>query len=188
MIKPLSSFSNSTFKGGMEQYLKQTKEGIQPTYHAYVNNENVPKKSIKEGFADIAKGYNSTKGYIFGAAKGLASGVLFGGITGVVAKNIKEDKNIFKVIGGSIKDIGTFALKVIKFAPKIITKSPVDNMKTMLKVPKKYFSKYLTKENKSAAVVSIAVGVGALAYNIVKAKIKANRQNADVDHSLNIRH
>lgn len=190
MIKPLNSFSNTSFTGNnMDDYLKQTREGVNPTYRAYAATDSQPRKTIKENFADIAKGYNKTKGYIAGTAKGIASGVLFGGITGIAAKNIKQDANIFKAFKGTMRDIGKCVIKTVKFAPSIITKSPLENVKTIFKrAPKKYFGEYLTKSNKAAAVISIGVGMTVLAVNIIKAKIRANRQNADVDHSLNIKH
>ena len=205
MIKPLNNVSNVAFrsKSGFDDYQEQIKSKKEPRYQLTLSpgsSECVNKPGVKSGVAGIFKGFNNVAGILKGTANGLARGVVFGSLAGVAAKNWKDTtsvvvneagKNIRKTdikgfINGTLGDIFKFASGVIKAIPEAFKKPPTETLKSLTSLPKKFF-KYL---GTSKAVKAVAIGVGALTlvYNIVKSKIEANRKNADIDHSWNLKH
>jgi len=206
MIKPLNSASSLAFKGSLEEYQQQIKNKVNPKYNLVLTpGSDAPKPSVKRGLAGIFKGYNNITEVVKGTAKGLVSGAAIGALTGAVIKNFKENSSTIvtetgkkihnvqfgKFIGDTVKDIincGKSALKRIgEVTQKPLIEVPKEFIKDIVGLPGKYM-KYLGRGNKLAKVAAIGVGLGVLGYNIVKAKVQANRKNADVDHSLNLKH
>ena len=143
---------------------------------------------VKNKFFNIVKGVNTATGTTTGVAKGTLFGGLALGATGVVAKNIKEaNSNIWKSISGIAVDTGKVLKKAVCSIPDVVTKSPLENLKNLTSVPKKFYSQYL-KGHKGIALAATVVGLGVLAFHTVKGKIKANEQNANIDHKVNTGH
>ena len=143
---------------------------------------------IKHGMINVTKGFNTTTNTSAGFIKGLALGAAATGVVGVLGKNAKESKG--QIVGtavGVLKDIKNGAIKTIKATPSLITKAPIENAKTLLTLPKKFYKEYL-KGNAKTAAIATAIGAGVLAYNTLKGKIIANKKNADVDHYTNTGH
>ena len=95
--------------------------------------------------------------------------------------------NIWQSFGGIVKDTGKVLAKAFGFIPSIITKSPLQNVKSLTSLPSKFYGKYL-KGHKATAAIATVAGLAVLGFNVVKGKVKANRKNADVDHSVNQGH
>lgn len=203
MIKPLNSFSTMSFKGGLEEYQSQIKNKQEPKYNLVLTEGtdfHPQKPSVKKGLADIFKGYNNVTSFVSGVGKGLVGGVTFGSLAGVVAKNWKDNTvkvvtneskavsrlSVKNFIKGTAGDVFGFVKNTFKAIPKVFSQSPVETLKSIKDLPGKYF-KYLG-ESKAVKAVAIGVGVGTLAYNILKARVEANRKNANVDHSLGLKH
>ena len=203
MIKPLNSVSNVTFKSGLEDYQDQIRNKVEPKYQLTLSPGSdyvPPKKSFKQGVANIFKGFNNVTGVASGTVKGAVKGILFGSIAGAAAKNWKDKtttviteagKKIPKTdvagaIGNTIGDIFGVISKAFKAIPEVFSKTPKETWNNIKGLPGKYIA-YL---GESKAVRGIAIGVAALTlvYNIVKSKIHANRKNADIDHSWNLKH
>jgi len=202
MIKPLNGVSNVAFKSSLEDYQAQIRDKKEPKYQLVVSPSSEAAKTpgFKQSVAGVFKGFNNVSGIATGVAKGIGKGILFGGLAGVVAKNYKQasqvvlneagkkvrSTNLKGFIKGVCGDLGNFAGKIFKSIPNIFSKSPLENLKSLKDLPKRYFE-YL---GKGKAVKAIAIGVAAitLGYNIVKSKIQANRKNADIDHSWNLKH
>ena len=207
MIKPLQSVSNVAFKSSLEDYQDQIKNKKEPKYQLTLSpgSDYAPeqKPSFKKGVAGIFKGFNNITGVIGGTAKGIGKGIVFGSLAGVVAKNFKENlstavkENGKKVkslafgqfIKGTVGDLWSFAGNALKAIPEAFKKAPTDSLKSIKDIPKKFWN-YMGKDhtNKSVKAVAIGVGVAVLGYNILKAKVLANRKNANIDHSLNLKH
>lgn len=204
MIKPLSG-PKVNFTGSLEDYQQQIKSKKEPKYQLTLSAGNdcppAQKPTFKQGVAGIFKGFNNITGLIGGIAKGAVKGVAFGALAGVVAKNfkqntstiIKENGKTSKALafGGFIKDtIGDlwgFVGKALTGIGQAFQKAPIDALKDVASLPKKYMN-YLGKGNKAAKAIAIGVGVTTLVASVLEAKVHANRKNADVDHSLNLSH
>ena len=195
MIKPIQFCSASPFSA-----FDINSTNIKTSAPTVVNEEkgdvvdvNSPKKKLT--FADlkkkvfgVVKGFNTTTGTVGGVVKGGIFGGLALGATGIVAKNIKvAESNIWKSISGIAKDAGKVLKKVVCAIPAAITKSPLENIKNLSSVPKKFYSEYL-KGCKGVGAIATVVGLGVLAFHTIKGKIKANEKNADVDHKVNTGH
>ena len=205
MIKPLSS-SNVNFTGSLEDYQQQIKNKKEPKYQLTLSpgSDYVPvqseKPSLKKGIAGIFKGFNNIAGIIGGAVKGVAKGIAFGALAGVVAKNFKENlsttikeggKKVKSVafgqfIKGTVGDLWKFVGNVFTGIGNAFQQTPKEAFKNLKELPKKYME-YLGN-SKAVKAVAIGVGVLTLAGSILKAKVQANRKNADIDHSLNLKH
>ncbi len=162
-----------------------------PTLSA-INQENTQKENIfskiKNGTINTIKAFNTTTNTTAGIIKGLVGGSLATAAVGILGKNIKESKGqILGTLTGTMKDVQKVATKAILAAPCIITKAPVDNVKSLSKLPKEFYKNYL-KGNKATAAVATAAGVAVLAFNTLKGKMSANMKNADVDHYTNTGH
>ena len=194
MIKPLNNVSNVTFGNGLDKYQEQIKSKVTPEYNLVISPgseaQEKPKKSFKEGIADVFKGYNNTVNSVKGVVKGTIEGIALGGLAGIVVKNINGAKKSTNknVIAGVLSDVFGFAGKAFSGISKVFKQSPMKSFKDALKVPVKYFKNYLGKSNVVAGLVAVGVAGAVFATNIIKSKINANRKNADVDHSLNLKH
>ncbi len=144
--------------------------------------------NLRNGAINTIKNFNTTTSTSFGFIKGLVFGSVATGTIGVLGKNIKESKGqILGTLTGTTKDLGNAAIKTIKASPSIITKAPIENAKTLLTLPKKFYKEYL-KGHKGIATIATIAGALILAYNTLKGKIIANKKNADVDHYTNSGH
>ena len=168
---------------------------IQPLKY---NNNNISFKgfsqkndnefSLKKGLVSVLKNYNTVTSTTQGVARGTAEGIAAAGIIGLIGKNIKQaDSNIFSTFGGIIKDTGIAAIKTIKFIPALITKSPLENIKTVLRLPKEFYKTYLKHTPKTATLATIGA-IGILAFRTIQGKINGNLKNADVDHATKSTH
>lgn len=146
------------------------------------------KRTLKDGIADIAKGFNNLSYPVQGAIKGTTQGIAAAALVGLVGKNItKSQGKIAGTIGGVLKDAGSVVLNTVKKVPDLITKAPLENAKSLCGLPKKFYTKYLAG-NKLTAAIATGVGLLFLAGNIIHSRIKANQANADIDHKFGIRH
>lgn len=147
----------------------------------------------KKGITNVFKGFNNVTNVSAGAIRGAAEGVMATAVVGVVAKACKEqDFHIFKTAGQILKDCGNGIWSALKFVPSLITKSPLENMKSITTLPLKFFGTkkidgYL-KGHGGIAAIATAVGAIVLALRIIQGKITANQKNADIDHKTNQGH
>ena len=201
MIKPIQFSSNSPFsafdtnktniKAPEPTVLNKTAEDTVQVANA--QTEAAPKEKLtfetaKKKVFNVVKGFNTATGTTAGAIKGGIFGGLTLGAVGIIGKNIKEAKsNIWQSFGGIVKDTGKVIGKAFGFIPSIITKSPLQNVKSLTSLPSKFYGKYL-KGHKATAAIATVAGLAVLGFNVVKGKVKANRKNADVDHSVNQGH
>lgn len=201
MIKPIQFSSNSPFsafdtnktniKAPEPTVLNKTAEDTVQVANA--QTEAAPKEKLtyetaKKKVFNVVKGFNTATGTTAGAIKGGIFGGLTLGAVGIIGKNIKEAKsNIWQSFGGIVKDTGKVLAKAFGFIPSIITKSPLQNVKSLTSLPSKFYGKYL-KGHKATAAIATVAGLAVLGFNVVKGKVKANRKNADVDHSINQGH
>lgn len=190
MIKPIQFTSNSPFtafdtaktevKSSAQTVLNKTEEKMQKTKDACAG--------AKKKVFNVMKGFNNVTGTTAGVIKGATFGGLALGAVGIVGKNIKAaDNNIWKSASGIIKDAGKVIGRAFAFIPSIITKAPLENIKNVASVPKRFYGTYL-KGHKGTAAIATVVGLGVLGFNVIKEKVKANRKNANIDHSVNMGH
>ncbi len=170
MIQPLKYSNNINFKG---------------TSQKSNNNE---KFSLRKGLVSVLKSYNTVTSTTQGVLRGTAEGIAAAGIIGLIGKNIKQaNSNIFGTFGGMIKDAGKAIINTAKFVPALITKSPLENIKTVVKLPKEFYKTYLKNSSKTAALATIGA-VGIFAFRAIQGKINGNLKNADVDHATKSQH
>lgn len=194
MIQPLMSnnYSTSRMANGKVSFGSNV-ENKQPETTAAVEDAKVEKESLfvrlKKGYANIAKTFNNVTNITSGTVKGVVEGAAVASAIAVVGKNATEGFT-FKTIGRSIADIAKAGGMVVKHIPDAILKSPVENIKTLFSSSTKAISAISkgARQHKSlAAIAAIAGGVVA-AVKIVQGKVKANKANADIDHSLRFKH
>lgn len=167
---------------------KEVLEGKEEVKQGEDTEKKLTFKDVKKKAFNVVKGFNTATGTTMGAIKGVIFGGLVLGATGIVGKNIKVAKsNIWKTAGGILKDTTKVLGKALGFIPSLITKSPLQNVKDVSSVPKKFYGTYL-KGHKATAAIATAIGLGVLGFNVVKGKMKANCKNADVDHATNMGH
>ena len=157
MIKPIQFSSNSPFsafdtnktniKAPEPTVLNKTAEDTVQVANA--QTEAAPKEKLtyetaKKKVFNVVKGFNTATGTTAGAIKGGIFGGLTLGAVGIIGKNIKEAKsNIWQSFGGIVKDTGKVLAKAFGFIPSIITKSPLQNVKSLTSLPSKFYGKYL---------------------------------------------
>lgn len=147
----------------------------------------------KKGVTDVFKGFNNVTNVSAGAIRGAAEGVVATAAVGVIAKACKEqDFHIFKTAKQILKDCGSGIWSALKFVPSLITKSPLENIKSITTLPLKFYGTkkidgYL-KGHSGIAAIATAVGAAVLALRIIQGKITANQKNADIDHKTNQGH
>ena len=191
MIQPLSFSSNLDKENKLFSQFNRQATVVNPAKRDVVEvaakKEPVLKRA-KKGFINTLKGFNSTTSMVGGAAKGVTFGALTTAGVGIIAKNIKEsNSNIWGSLKGIAKDTFKCAKKLVCALPAVVTKAPIENAKSLVKLPGKFFNEYM-KNNKALAVGALAAGGLVLALNLISAKINANRKNADVDHKFNSGH
>ncbi len=138
---------------------------------------------------NVFKGFNNIKDVSQGVVKGVAGGASTVLAVGVVGKNIKNTKNfnLFGIISGVAKDLSGAVYSAFKFIPDLFTKPLVEDLKNILGLAPKFYTKYMVN-NKGIAALATICGLSVFAFNVLKGKINANRDNANVDHSVNTGH
>lgn len=201
MIQPLQSHSISLKGAELSPALKARIEAQNNQQKAVAVDEQPKKKfsvseayqNVKKGIVGFFKGVNNVTNVASGVTRGIAEGAAATAVVGVAGKAIKgaKDSQGLKVISdiavSTVKDFAIGAWETIKFIPSILTKSPIDNIKTVSSLPKKFYGTYL-KNNKTVAIVATAVGLGVLAFRTIQGKVNANEKNADLEHKTNLGH
>ncbi|MBR5303915.1 MAG: hypothetical protein IKU37_03710 [Candidatus Gastranaerophilales bacterium] len=143
----------------------------------------------KKSAINFFKGMNNVTGVAGGIARGVAEGVVATTVVAIGAKALKEAENfnVFQIVGNAVTDVAKGACNVIKFIPSLITKAPIDNLKTIGSLPKKLYTNYL-KNYKGAATLATVAGLSVLALRTIQGKVNANNKNADLDHATNQGH
>lgn len=145
-------------------------------------------KATRDVALNTLKGFNNVTTTSYGVAKGVVEGGVAAALIGVLGKNIKNSENSFSgTIGGILKDLGHGAAEAIGAVPALITKAPLENAKSLIKLPNKFFKEYL-KGHKLTAAFATSAAVGILAYQTIRGKMHANLKNADVEHRTNTGH
>ena len=137
MIQPIQFKSN----------INQNPATVQPTVQ-----ENTKKFSLtetyekaKKGTVDVFKNINNVTSVSEGMVKGAIEGGIVAAGFGILAKNLQEsDGQLFGMLKGTISDCAHGAKKAICFLPKVITESPLENIKTIAKLPGKFTKNYLS--------------------------------------------
>lgn len=192
MIQPLQLNSNISFRATTEteDVAQKTAIETEATVETEKQTNSLQDKfeKTKKGAADVIKGFNNVTNVTGGTVRGVIEGTAGLIAVGVFAKNLKDNSgHLFKTIGGTLTDAFKGIGKAIKFIPNIITKSPLDNVKTLASLPKNFYCKYM-KGHSGAATIATAIGLGILAYRSILGKIHANNKNANLDHKLNRGH
>jgi len=142
-------------------------------------------KSLKTRLMNMAKGYNDITNTSGGALRGIVEGLGTAALVGVFAKNLKEhNSTFFPTIGGTIKDIAKEAWELIKLVPKFAKEViQTESVQTILQEPSKLWAKHIKGNNKAALAVILS-GTLVFLYRTFEGKIRANIQNAKLDHAL----
>ena len=146
---------------------------------SFKGNEK-PKNPLVNGVANVVKTYNNLSYPVRGAINGTAQGIGVTALVGLIGKNVHK-KEVGEALGGIVKDCGKFIGNAIKSIPAVLTKAPLENVKNLAGLPGKFYGTYL-KENKGVAALATVAGLATLAVNIIKARLDANKANADIDH------
>lgn len=208
MIQPIQSNSNISFAGteaskaSTNPYsaFQSTPKAVSDEVDTVVKSkaeettlEEQPKKKltlteVKHKFLNFFKGFNNINDTAKGAIKGVAFGSLIAAGVGAVGKNIKDaEGKIAGTLTGIGKDLFAGIKNTVLFVPKLITKSPLENARSLVTLVPRFYTKYL-KGHAGIAALATLTGVGVLAFNTIQGKIKANKKNADLDHKLNHGH
>lgn len=194
-------YSPINFKGDNTQAPQQVQEVVKTE----VNEEIAPQENKTKSFSvtqtytkakksvlNFLKGFNNVKGVSTGVAKGVAEGAIASAVIGIVGKNCKNGEG--KIIATG-KGILTDVWNIVKFLPKtaynvLWAKSPKDNLKSLgasIKKGLKELPKGM-KKHRLTATIAIVAGLGIAGFKTLQGKIRANEQNADLDHKTNYGH
>ncbi|MBR1617204.1 hypothetical protein IJ670_03545 [bacterium] len=191
MVEPIrlysSNFQNVNFKS---QEVNPSKADVSSD-NTQNNKPNVIEgaKKVRSGFLNFLKDVNEVKGTGQGAIRGVAEGAVLAGLTGLVGKSATDAKGH---IGGTLKNIAGDLLRIKKdnngvvwkffgFFPKLITDSPLNNVKTILNQPSNFYKNYL-KGHKATAAVATVAGLTVAAARTLQGRLQANKANAEIDH------
>lgn len=183
---------NASFRGTSEQTQPQTEEKQIETQEApqiqdkdaFVKKATTTFNSLKDSAVDAIKDINQVTSVGAGVVRGVVGGATGAVTIGVLGKHIKETEgSIPGTIAGTLKDFTTGAGKAIGFIPSLLKKSPVDNFKTIVKLPNKFFKSYL-KGHKLIGALATATAFSIAAYRTIQGKLNGNLKNANVDHRL----
>ena len=146
----------------------------------------------KKGVVGFFKGVNNVTGVASGVVRGVAEGAIAAGIIGVVGKNVKNGEGKILETGvGILKDAWS-ALKVIPKAIKnIFINSPKDNVVKLFKETIPTAIKSVAsglKKHKATALIASGVGLAILVFRAIQGKVKANQNNAELEHKTNLGH
>lgn len=206
MIQPLQSNSinfrsvelSPALKARLETQGAQQKEVTnQAVQQKEVAVSEQPKKKFsisetyqkgKKNVINFFKGVNNVTNVASGVARGAVEGIATTAVVGTIAKACKEQEfHIFRTTGQIVKDGFDALIGAIKFVPDVLTKSPIDNIKTISSLPGKFYKEYL-KGHAGIAAAATVIGLAVLAFRAIQGKINANEKNADLDHKTNLGH
>lgn len=190
MIQRLQS--NISFKNTQlpqtQAVKEETKEAIaqeQPKQNFSITDTY---QKAKKSITDVFKGFNNVTSVSNGAIRGIGEGIVATAFVGTIAKACKEENfHIIKTTGKILSDSGKGLLNSIKFIPSIITKSPLENIKTLGSLPKKFYKDYL-KGHPAIATLATVGGLAVFALRTIQGKVNANQKNANLDHKTNQGH
>lgn len=162
-----------------EKSVEPQEKPVQKEKPAKVKKEKVP---FKEKWVNVLKKTNKFFKTLAGSVKGVLFAIPTMYATAIVGKNIQEN-----VKGGSFGDAvcGVFGDvgDTFKTIGKLFSKTTKSDHAKNINNAIGYF-----KNAKIAAAATVLVGAGVIAYNVIKSKIKANRQNSDMDHTFYTNH
>ena len=167
MIQPLKMNSSLNFQG----------------------NKTQEKPSLKNNITGFIKDINTVSNITGGVARGAVDGCIAAGAIGIVGRSIKAaEGNIGRTIKNVFKETGKITWNAIKFIPDIIMKAPVDNAKKLVDLPINFYKNLKNTKNLPTAAIATVGALGVFALRVIQGKINANRQNANLDHSINNNH
>jgi len=214
MIKPLQN-SSINFKGSeksqtsvMSPLLKERLSAVSDADYIKFKAQSSPKlqaetaqsekkekTSFFNKFLNFIKGTNKNLNMVAGAAKGVVIAIPATIVAGSLFKNVKENaKDGALSIGGALKSIcgvvsdgaaGIF--NAGKFVLNLKDKSVKQALGDIITSPKIFYREYM-KDHKGLAAAASAIGIGVIAFNVVKARLSANKQNSDIDHTFYTEH
>lgn len=184
MIQPVKFNSNVSFQADNNLYKDfKAPAVVQPEAKSVAGTAH----KVRAGFLNTIKGFNKATGVGAGVARGVVDGAILTAAVGIVGKNIKTSEGqIAGTIKGALADTAKVAKKAIGFIPSLITKAPVENIKSIAGLPGRFYG-YL-KGNKATAAVATLFGAAALIFRAYQGKWAANTKNANIDHALNEGH
>lgn len=202
MTQPITSIMTAQMATPQKQ-LPQSAVQHQPVAQVKISEELPAKKVKKGGFkefiADIWKFCVDVKSYTANTVKGIYYGLLSG--AGIISASwfVKSTKNIInkttaadgkrlQTIGGMIASPFVSAFAAVKHAFKDTNILKI--VGRTLSLPFKGYKVAINSQNigKFGKIFAPILAVGVLASYLVKAKLEANRGEANVDHSLNTGH
>lgn len=197
MISKLQLNSNINFKSVAPAPNLNEQNTLQNNQEPQTLTEENPKKDFsisetynkaKKSATNVLKNINNVTNVTEGAVRGVVDGIVATTAMGVLGKACKNNNfNVIGILKDTIVDVAKGAWNSIKFIPSVITKSPLENAKTIIRLPKKFYGDYL-KGHKSIAALASVIGACVLAIRITQGKINANKKNADLDHKTNQGH
>lgn len=147
-----------------------------------VKKEKKEKIPLKERWVGAIQNFNKAIKTFGGSIKGVLCAIPAMYATAIVGKNIQgniKGGTVGDAICGVFSDIGKTITTIGTLFSKNVKTDHAGNINGAIK----YF-----KNAKITAAAMVLVGAGVVAYNVVKSKIKANRQNADMDHTFYTNH
>ncbi len=147
-----------------------------------VKKEKKEKIPLKERWVGAIQNYNKAIKTFGGSIKGVLCAIPAMYATAIVGKNIQgniKGGTVGDAICGVFSDIGKTITTIGTLFSKNAKSDHANNINGVIK----YF-----KNAKVTAGAMVLVGAGVVAYNVIKSKIKANRQNADIDHTFYTNH
>ena len=147
-----------------------------------VKKEKKEKIPLKERWVGAFQNYNKAIKTFGGSIKGVLCAIPAMYATAIVGKNIQgniKGGTVGDAICGVFSDIGKTITTIGTLFSKNVKSDHANNINGVIK----YF-----KNAKVTAGAMVLVGAGVVAYNVIKSKIKANRQNADIDHTFYTNH
>ena len=147
-----------------------------------VKKEKKEKIPFKERWVGAIQNFNKGIKTFGGSIKGVLCAIPAMYATAIVGKNIQgniKGGTVGDAICGVFSDIGKTITTIGTLFSKNVKTDHANNINGAIK----YF-----KNAKITAGAMVLVGAGVVAYNVIKSKIKANRQNADMDHTFYTNH
>ena len=169
-------------KAPVEKVEKAEKVEETATKKEKVKKEKKEKIPFKERWVGAIQNYNKAIKTFGGSIKGVLCAIPAMYATAIVGKNIQgniKGGTVGDAICGVFSDIGKTITTIGTLFSKNVKTDHANNINGAIK----YF-----KNAKITAGAMVLVGAGVVAYNVIKSKIKANRQNADIDHTFYTNH
>ena len=190
--------SNPVVSFGKKSKTQENKQNSQqaPENYSADNSIQEPKvsffKKVRNGFLSGIKSFNNISNIGTGVARGAVEGAVVASAVALVGKNCSKTKGLtFKSIGGIIKDLWKTGKNIItKGIPRIITKSPLDNVTTLFKSTGKAIRVLANgaRNHKLTAAIATCAGAAVIIARTVQGKVIANKANSELDHITNRGH